>query len=191
MDLSELMSEDAASQAVKLPSDDALQEVGALANRQLELEALLKEKQNELAELEQQLVDVSEFRLPNALEKAGLSRVDLTDGSVVTVNEDVYAGITEEHRGACYEWLEATQNDGIIKNNVKLAFGKGQDAEAAELTNLLTEKGYSFTNVRGVHPQTLKAFIRKQMEDGLPIPLDLFSVHIKRIAKVQLPKVRR
>lgn len=190
MDLSQLMADDSAKQAVRLPSDDELKTVGELANEQLRLEKSLAEQELLLKELKEQLTQVREFSLPAALEAFGMTSVTLRDGSKINIKQDVYAGITEENREAAFEWLEATDNDGLIKNEVKLPFGKGQDAEASKLTELLSSQGYSFINSRTVHPQTLKAFIRKQLEDGLPVPMDIFSVHVKNIASITLPKSR-
>jgi hypothetical protein len=190
MDLSQLMADDSAKQAVYLPSDDELKTVGELANEQLRLEALVAVQEQALKELKEQLAQVREFTLPAALEAFGMMSITLLDKTKVNIKEDVYAGITEENREAAFEWLEATENDGIIKNEVKCPFGKGQDAEAKRLVDLLSSQGYSFVNTRTVHPQTLKAFVRKQLEEGLPVPTDVFSIHIKKVASIELPKKR-
>ena len=185
-----MMASDAMDQTLRLPSDDELKTVGELANEQLRLEKSLAEQELLLKELKEQLTQVREFSLPAALEAFGMTSVTLRDGSKINIKQDVYAGITEENREAAFEWLEATDNEGLIKNEVKLPFGKGQDAEAKKLTELLSSQGYSFINSRTVHSQTLKAFIRKQLEDGLPVPMDIFSVHVKNIASITLPKTR-
>lgn len=199
MDLTEVMAGDAAKRIV-VPTDEALKTVGDLANAQYlletrldddviselessfpsipELEAALKKRKEELAK-------IKEVELPNAIEAFGLSEVKLLDGSLVSIKEEVYAGITEEHREPAYTWLEKTGNDGIIKNEVKLPFGKGQDAEAKQVIDLLTDRGFSFTNSRSVHPQTLKAFVKKQLEAGNPIPTDIFSIHVKKVASIK------
>jgi hypothetical protein len=41
---------------------------------------------------------------------------------------------------------------------------------------------------RGVHAQTLKAFVREMMESGATIPLDLFGVHMGRKAVIKRAK---
>ena len=188
-ELSDMMAQDAA-QTRRAPNDEDLKVVSDLANEQLRLENEVEEQGAKLKALNEQLAKVREFDLPSALEKFGLLSITLLDKSKIVIKEDVYAGITEENREKAFEWLEVTGNDGILKNEVKVPFGKGQDAEAQELVTLLTERGVSFTNVRDVHPQTLRAFIRRQMEDGLPVPSDIFSIHIKKVASIVLPKVR-
>ncbi len=188
MDVTQMMAEDAATKAVKLPSNEELDTVGRLANEQLRLEKLVNDTEALLKLHKETLAKVQEVDLPKALEAFGLMSVTLLDKSVVTIKEEVYAGITAENREAAFGWLEATDNDGIIKNEVKCQFGKGQDEEAKKLMELLEGQGYSFTGVRNVHPQTLKAFVRKQLEDGLPIPTDVFSIHVKKVSSIKLPK---
>ncbi len=146
-----------------------------------ELEEILKRRKEELS-------SVREFELPNAVEAVGLMEIRLLNGSSVTIKEDVYAGITEENREDAFKWLEETGNSGIIKTEVKCPFGKGQDAEAKQLVDLLGSQGFSFTNSRTVHPQTLRAFIKRQMEDGKPVPTDIFSVHVKKVASIKQAK---
>ena len=190
MDSLQGMMEEDARQTTRLPNDDELRTVSDLANEQLRLEALVKEQEQYLAETKLKLTKVRELDLPAALESFGLTSITLLDKSKVTIKEDVYAVITEENRPAAFEWLEATDNGGIIKNEVKCPFGKGQDEEAQKLTELLSSQGYSFTNSRTVHPQTLKAFVRNQLAEGLPVPTDIFSIHIKRVATIELPRKR-
>jgi hypothetical protein len=201
MDLTEMMAADASNAKKSLTAaDEDLQAVGILANHQHwletrldlgivssissldpsigELEAALKAKKEELTK-------IKEVSLPNALEKFGISELRLVDGSLVSVKEEVYAGITEDNKEPAFKWLRATGNDGIIKNDVNCAFGKGQDAEAKQLIDMLIVQGYSFTNKFSVHPSTLKAFVRKQLEAGSPIPTDVFSIHVKKVATVK------
>lgn len=183
------MASDAAEQAMRLPSDEGLKTVASLANEQLRLQTLVCEQEAALKDLKEQLTKVSEVDLPAALETLGVASVTLSDGGgTVFIKESVFAGITEERREAALEWLEATDNDGIIRSTVECDFGKGQDAEAQRLTELLSSQGYSYVSSRSVHPQTLRAFVRKQLEEGLPIPMDTFSVHVKKTAIIGLPK---
>jgi hypothetical protein len=188
-ELSDMMAQDAA-QTRRAPNDEDLKVVSDLANEQLRLENEVEEQGAKLKTLTEQLAKVRELDLPNALEKFGLLSITLLDKSKIVIKEDVYASISAEHHDQAMEWLEVTNNDGIVKNDVKVPFGKGQDAEAKQLVDLLTAQGYSFTNTRNVHPQTLKAFVRRQLEEGLPVPTDIFSIFTKRVASIVLPKVR-
>jgi len=186
--LDELMAADAAEQAVRLPKDELVASISAMANQQIDLERQVEYAELALEELRGRLSKIRDFDLPSAMEQAGTSLIKLLDGSILEVKEDVYAGITEEHRTAAFAWLEQTGNDGLIKNAVSCNFGKGQDAEARELQALLESNGYSYSANRSVHPQTLKAFVRRRLADGELIPADVFSIHVKRSAKITAAK---
>lgn len=188
MELSDMMAQDAEEQKFKAPSDADIMAVSELANKQLELEAEVIRAEENLKLRKEELARIREVDLPNALESFGLTEIKLTNGSSISIKEEVYCGITEENRDGAYKWLEQTGNDGIIKNEVKCPFGKGQDADAKQLLDLLSERGFSFTNARTIHSQTLKAFVKRQMEDGKSVPEDLFSIHVKKIANIKQPK---
>jgi hypothetical protein len=188
MGIADMMEEDANTSAVLLPTDERLASISELANQQLRLQAELADLENAVALKKADLSLVQEVKLPAAMEAARMSEFKLTDGAVVTIKKNVLAGITAEHEQEAMAWLAETGNDGIIKNEVVLGFGKGQDNEAKVLTTLLDAQGYSYTASRFVHPQTLKAFVRKRLEAGEPIPLDTFSVFEKKSAVIKLPK---
>jgi hypothetical protein len=190
MDLTSDMERDVAG-AFAAPTDEDLASIANLANKQLTLERQLEEQQELLKQIGEDLAQVREVAIPNLLEKLGMTEFKLIDGSMVSVKDDLYAAITKENQAAAFSWLEETGNDGIIKNEVKVPFGKGQDEQAKQLLAVLDGHGFSYTNVRNVHPQTLRAFVRGQIEDGRPVPVDLFSIHIKKVATVKLPKGKR
>lgn len=189
-DLTDMMAADA-QQMFRAPSADDLLTISDLANKQLRLIDAIAEQEEILCGLKDQLSRVRDFELPQAIEATGLKEFELTNGSKVSIKEEIYAAITEENREAAFGWLEKTSNDGIIKNQINCPFGKGQDEDAQQLMLMLAEKGFSFTNSRMVHPQTLRAFIKKELEDGGQIPLEVFSVHIKKVATIKQSKEAR
>lgn len=189
MDLSDLM-EQASEDAFHAPTDAEISSIVSLAEEQLRLESLLAEQTAELALTQESLNKIQQFDLPSALERLGMAQFKLVDGSFVTVKEEIYAGITEENKPKAFAWLKATKNDGIIKNEIKVPFGKGQDDEAELLIVALNKFGFSYTNNKSVHPQTLKAFVKGRLENAEPVPTDIFSVHTKKIATIGTPKVK-
>lgn len=198
-DLTNLMADAVEELKIQAPSNDQLKTVGDLANRQwflensyqdstvkrlLSVDASVRELEEALGARKEELARISEVELPNMMGSLGLDRIGLSVGGSVTIERKIYAGITEQNREAAFAWLTESGNDGIIKNEVKLPFGKGQDEEAQKLVEKLTADGYSLTRTRNVHPQTLKAFVKNRIEGGLPIPMDTFSVLIKNVSKI-------
>lgn len=181
------MEQDAQEQFTA-PSNEDLSQIAALAQQQLDLEKEIAEVEEHLAEKKRKLGLLSEVDIPNLLEKFGMSMFKLIDGSIVDIKVNLVCGITEANKPAAFAWLAETGNDGIIKNEFKLPFGKGQDAEAQDLKEFLDGAGFSYTNSRNVHHSTLKSFVKKRLEAGEEVPVDLFSVFEKKVATVTPPK---
>jgi hypothetical protein len=72
---------------------------------------------------------------------------------------------------------------------VKVDKGDTETAER-ELQELLLQgtPGRASQGKTGVHPQTLAAFVKEQVESGTDFPLDLFNVYIGQIAKIKRSK---
>jgi hypothetical protein len=55
-----------------------------------------------------------------------------------------------------------TRLDDIIKNDVTVSFGKGQDNIAGDLVGKLEQDGFNTSQKTYVHPSTLKAFVKER-----------------------------
>lgn len=187
--IDDMMSSDADLRVgIAIPRDEDLQTISQLAHEQLRLQDEVEKAEEDLKNLKDRLRAIERGKLPEALARFRLTKFEIEGGGEVLVKEEVYAGITEERRVAAFQWLLDTGHDDLIKNEVSLNFGKGQDEETQQLVDILNDKGYSFERKRSVHPQTLKAFVRTALADGVPIPFDTFSIHIDKVAKIKLKK---
>ena len=72
----------------------------------------------------------------------------------------------------------------IIKNNVFVTFGKGEDDKAKHLLNLAQENGFEPQQKSDVSWNTLTALFRERIESGLDMPSDIFSTWIKDKTKI-------
>ena len=93
-----------------------------------------------------------------------------------TVKKDA----TEE----AYDWLRNNDLADIIKNEVSVQFGKGEDNKAEQLLSLAEQEGYEPTQKQKVEPMTLKALYRERVEAGLDMPSQFFNVFIKDQTKI-------
>ena len=72
----------------------------------------------------------------------------------------------------------------IIKNDVTVTFGRGEDNKASEYANLAKGQGYEPVQKIGVHAQTLKAVVRERLEAGREMPSDLFKTYAGNSTKI-------
>ncbi len=124
----------------------------------------LQQKEDEISSLEAQIKKkkeeadkISSEIIPNMLAEQGLSSLKLADGSSI---------------------------DDIIKNEVAVQFGKGEDNKAEQLLTLAEQEGYEPTQKQKVEPMTLKALYRERVEAGLDMPSQFFNVFIKDQTKI-------
>ncbi len=176
------------SEVPVIPTDAALNRVKSLVYLQLDLEDQIKALDSQLEAAKAALIQVQEVDLPSALQQYGMTEIKMDDDTKITVKQEYYATIKEEKRGEAFNWLISNGHADLIKHDVTTSFTKGQDDEARRLMELLEDNNVSFVDKKHVHPQTLRAFVREQVEAGNPIPLETFSVHIRQVAKIKREK---
>jgi len=115
--------------------------------------------------------------LPDLMTELGLTELKLSDGSVVSLKEDVDARITDDTRPGALRWLLDHGFGGLIKTEVSLSFGRGEHDDAVRVVDELQEHYNNIALKENVHPSTLKAFVREQMAAGTAVPVDLFHVY--------------
>ena len=153
----------------------------------------LKEKEDEIAELEDKLKakkaeadDISARVIPELLQEQGLQEIKLADGSKVSVKKEFRATLPKDdlRRESAYQWLRDQGLGDIIKNNVTVSFGKGEDDKAEQLLNLAAEHGFEPQQKSDVAWNTLTALYQERVQAGLDMPSDSFSLWIKDKTKI-------
>jgi hypothetical protein len=165
----------------------ALTDVRLLALKQMEIEHEIAELQARLANAMQRLQRVAQEDLPLAFDAAQIQALTLPDGTEVIVKAIITANIKEENRPVAHAWLRANKLGALIKNTVKVAFGKGDDVKARKLIATLKKAKIPFERTEAVHPQTLGAFVRESLAAGKGLPASI-EVHKVPTAKIIPPK---
>ena len=158
---------------------------------------LLKNKEDEIAGLEEKLkakkaeADViSSEVIPELLKEQGLNQIKLSDGSSVTVKTEYRATLPKDDfkREEAYKWLRDQGLGDIVKNNVFVTFGKGEDNKAKQLLDLAANNGYQPQQKSDVAWNTLTALYQERVKAGLDMPSDVFSLWIKDKTKISRKK---
>ena len=147
--------------------------------------------ENEIETLEQQIKfkkekadKISSEIIPNLLAEQGLSSLKLADGSSIDIRKSYNCTIKKDQMELAYNWLRENGLGDIIKNEVAVQFGKGEDNKAEQLLTLAEQEGYEPTQKQKVEPMTLKALFRERVEAGLDMPSQLFNIFIKDQTKI-------
>ena len=146
-------------------------------------EAIDKTEQG-LKGLKQERQKLTTELIPGVMDEMGVDRLDV-DGVTVTRKLIVSASISDEKREQAFGWLRDNGLDDIIKNDVVVSFGRGEDNAAKNAVGILREQGFDPDVKTHIHPMTLKAFVKERVENGKPIDLDLFGAYVVNAAEIR------
>ena len=151
----------------------------------------LKAYEDEISDLEDKIKfkkekadKISSEIIPNMLAEQGLSSLKLADGSSIDIRKSYNCTIKKDQMELAYNWLRENGLGDIIKNEVAVQFGKGEDNKAEQLLTLAEQEGYEPTQKQKVEPMTLKALYRERIEAGLDMPSDFFHTFVKDQTKI-------
>jgi len=165
--------------------DEALDAISSLAQGAANLEQEIATTEEALKEKKAALHKITDEQLPEALEEMNLQKFTLKDGSEISVKPIYAASIPKDRRDEAFAWLRDHQFGDLVKNNVSVTFGRGEDEVAKDFVGLCSRQGFVPNQLEKVEPMTLKAWLREQVEAGHPIPLDLFGAFISQRATIK------
>ena len=140
--------------------------------------------ESDIKKIKEQADKISSEVIPNLLAEQGLSSLKLADGSSIDIRKSYNCTIKKDQMELAYNWLRENGLGDIIKNEVAVQFGKGEDNKAEQLLTLAEQEGYEPTQKQKVEPMTLKALYRERVEAGLDMPSQFFNVFIKDQTKI-------
>lgn len=190
-----------ASGGIAEVKDEVKLSISQLAVKQLQLQVKKAETEASLKRIDEELKKVSEYDLPNAMAEAGMRTFELLDGSKIAVKKVYAASVKVENRPEAFAWMRERGHDALIKTEVTVPLGKGAHDIAEQIIEELKERfpDYQVRLEESVHWQTLRAFVKEQVEaEELavnggetvedPLPRELLGVYIIDKAEIVLPK---
>ena len=158
------------SENIKSLSDE-VQKMESLAKEIEDIEKNLKQKKKDLDVISAEVI-------PTMMSEMGLSQLKLMDGSMIDVKPFYNATITVANRESAFNWLRQNGLGDIIKNEMVVSFGRGEDNKAAEYAELAKSQGLQPAQKLKVEPMTLKALVRQRIEAGQEMPTEIFSIFV-------------
>ena len=149
-----------------------------------DLEDEIANAEKSVSKLKEQAKTLSQFEIPAMMEEMHITKLKLKDGESVEIKKIYGASIPQEHQEAAFTWLRNNDLGDIIKNDITVTFGRGEDNKASEYANLAKGQGYEPVQKIGVHAQTLKAVVRERLEAGREMPSDLFKTYAGNSTKI-------
>ena len=140
--------------------------------------------EKDMKKIKEQADKIGSEIIPNLLAEQGLASLKLADGSSVDIKKSSNCTIKKDQLESAFEWLRNNGLGDIIKNEVAVQFGKGEDNTAEQLLGLAVREGYEPSQKQKVEPMTLKALFRERIEAGLDMPSEFFHTFVKDQTKI-------
>ena len=148
------------------------------------LEDQIKNAEDSVSKLKEKQKTLSQFEIPTMMEEMHITKLKLKDGESVEIKKIYGASIPVDKQQEAFTWLRDHDLGDIIKNDITVTFGRGEDNKASEYASLAQGQGFEPVQKIGVHPQTLKAVVRERLESGQEMPSDLFKTYVGNSTKI-------
>ena len=171
------------------PRDEDLTRVRDLARRLVSAQRELERLEAEIKAKREEVEIIAERDLPLVMLEIGLRDFTLAGGYSIKIEDTLEASIPTgartkdpeilarlmDKRAAWLKWLRDNGHDSIIKREVSMQFGKGQDVIAEKCAEEMS-KTYPagvLSTKESIAPQTLLKLVRNQLAAGTEFPPEL------------------
>jgi uncharacterized metal-binding protein len=194
---SNLPDDPAELEGIEKPSEAApatLENIMIFATRYNEIEAEIESILAYCATLKEEAKEIEEVKLPGVLQALGMSDFGLTDGSKVKIDPAFQGSVAikdPEQRKKQIDWLVKNDGQDLVRNEISISFGRGQDAEAKAVCDILNEYHITYEIGESVHSGSLGAFIKEKMANGEDVPLDVLKWRYFFKASIKKPVAKK
>ena len=164
------LRQDAPDQSDVIDPTKLSEEIEKLKSIQSEISAA----ESKVKELKEQEKVQSNVVIPKIMEDMNLSTVRHKDGSEISIKKIFSATIKADKKAEAYNWLRDNGLGDIVKNDITVTFGRGEENKAMAYATLAKGQGFEPSQKESVHPSTLKVVMEEFKAKGNVIPEDLF-----------------
>lgn len=176
------------------PDENEIKRLGRLVVKLAELMLEEQEADENLKRIQKERRQYEQNLIPELMEQIGMSEVTTMGGMKVTCKDVIRVSFPKDPEKVqrAFAWLRETGNDGIIKRQFTIQYGRGDGAWAEKFNELLAEQEVEehahVEQTKTIHPTTLKSFLEKELVKGTDPPLEDFGAFQQKFAKIKLPK---
>ena len=184
-DVFSLFEEEAADpQAFNKVSEGETSKLSSLIRQSIDLGKEVELAEKHLKDLQQRKRTVDEEDIPSLMDQLGVESLTV-DGNKVSIDKYVSARIPDDRREEAFSFIRSIGEGDIIKNEVVVGFGMGQDNIAGSVVDDLRNNGLEPAQKTHIHPMTLRTWAKNRIEKGDTIDFDLFGVYVGNRAKIR------
>jgi hypothetical protein len=174
-------------------SSDKMEILKASAKLLRSLEHKKEELETELAEIKKKIHNLMERDLVNLFGELNLTSLTLeAEGNYPAMKFDkttyYNAKIPEDKEAEAFAWLHDHGHGDIVKTVVSASFGMGERESAEQVEAAISQLGVDFNSKLSVHPSTLKAFAKSEIEAGNALPMETLGIYVGETVKMKIVK---
>lgn len=144
----------------------------------------IKQTENILKDLKAKQRTIDEEDIPSLMEELGVESLTV-DGNKVSVEKYVSARIPDDKKDEAFAFLRSIGEADIIKNDVVVTFGMGQDNMAGAVLDDLRGQGLEPSQKTHIHPMTLRSWVKGRIESQEELDYDVFGVYVGNRAVIK------
>ena len=175
-------------------NDNVLGSIAGAVQRYDELEAEKATTEARVEEITSALTAMKMDELPELLKAAGTtSFTDAKTGRVIELELLVSATLPKdpEKRQAIINYVKERGHGDLVKTTITLDFGRDEGDAAAATMKLLQDAGLTPTIEESIHTQTLGAYVRECVTNGVEIDCERAGAYVVSLAVPRLPKAKK
>jgi hypothetical protein len=179
------------SDEVQAPSPDAIKKLGQLAAKMGQLMLEKEDLESKVKGVAEELKIYAENLVPELMAEIGLTEIKTKGGLVVELREEVRAALPKDEgkRSVAFQYLKDTGNDGLLTNEFVVNCGRDPEV-TAQVAQVLTSvpEGTTVEQSTTLNHQSMLAFLRRELKEGKPVPLEAFGAFVQKFAKIKMGK---
>ena len=165
-EIPEFMRVDAGLTGPQNLPDDSINSISKLAERIIESQNRISKIEEALKTDKVELRKLTDEELPAAMAEVNMKKFETDSGYSVAIKKIYVTNIKVEDRPEAFAWLRDNGHGDLIKNIVSINFGKGEDEVASRFKALAEEENIPVETDTKIHPMTLRAWGKEQIEKG-------------------------
>ena len=177
-------------EAKQMDDSDKLRVLVRLAEKQRDIETSIAQVEERLSKLRDELKEISERKLPEAMDDLKFEEFKTSSGLKIKINERIRASIPASRMDEAVHWLDQHGHDKLVKRQFVILFNKDEESWANKFQADLNKRKrqVNCTQKKDIHNRTLVSFVSNELKEGHDLPLDLFGVFRQRVSSVEVPK---
>jgi len=144
----------------------------------------LKSKTKRVTELEQ-------YEIPELMLALNTRKHETASGLSISLNETIRCSIPHSNKPKCMKWLIDNGHSALIKDTVTVEFNVDQHEDAVLLKERLLGEHSHVLQDQKVESSTIRAFIKKQLANGVDFPMEMFGAFQQMKAVIKLKRQAR